>query len=132
MNSSFFKSLFSIFLSLLIFSIFISCFSIILITENNNIAPTESNVKLLSISIDTNSFLWPVPGYKRISSNFGVRIAPTTGASTNHSGVDIPAPTGTNLVSVIDGIITDTKWERCWWLYCYTKVRYIYNFLLPC
>jgi len=47
-------------------------------------------------------------GYTRISSYFGKRTAPTTGASTYHKGVDIPAPEGTALIASCDGEITFT------------------------
>ena len=42
------------------------------------------------------------------SSYFGKREAPTSGASTYHKGVDIPAPEGTNLIATCDGEITFT------------------------
>ena len=37
-------------------------------------------------------FVWPCPGYTRISSYFGPRPQPVPGASTNHKGVDLAAP----------------------------------------
>ena len=40
----------------------------------------------------TDNFFWPLPGFSRISSYFGKRTSPTKGASTSHSGIDIPAP----------------------------------------
>ena len=61
------------------------------------------------IFIDTSSnYIWPIPGYTRISSYFGKRNAPTAGAATYHTGVDIPAPEGTSLFAVCDGKITFT------------------------
>lgn len=61
------------------------------------------------IFVDTSSkYVWPIPGYTRISSNFGKRSAPTQGAATYHTGVDIPAPEGTSLFAVCDGEITFT------------------------
>jgi murein DD-endopeptidase MepM/ murein hydrolase activator NlpD len=54
------------------------------------------------------NFAWPIPGYTNISSYFGKRQAPTSGASTYHKGVDIPAPEGTNLIATCDGEITFT------------------------
>lgn len=54
------------------------------------------------------NYAWPIPGYTRISSYFGKRNAPTTGASTYHKGVDIPAPEGTKLIAICDGEITFT------------------------
>lgn len=52
------------------------------------------------------NYAWPIPGYTSISSKFGKRTAPTTGASTYHKGVDIPAPEGTSLIACCDGEIT--------------------------
>lgn len=61
------------------------------------------------IFIDTSrDYIWPIPGYTRISSYFGKRNAPTAGAATYHTGVDIPAPEGTSLFAVCDGKITLT------------------------
>lgn len=59
-----------------------------------------------SFDMSNSSFYWPVPGYTRISSYFGKRNSPTAGASSFHQGIDIPAPSGTNLVAVFNGIVT--------------------------
>ncbi len=53
---------------------------------------------------------WPVPGHTYISSHFGKRNAPTVGASTTHSGIDIPAPEGTEIISIMDGEVVSTGW----------------------
>lgn len=53
---------------------------------------------------------WPVPGYTYISSHFGKREAPTEGASTTHSGIDIPAPEGTEIIAIMDGKVVGTGW----------------------
>lgn len=42
----------------------------------------------------------------RITSGFGLRIHPITGASSGHNGVDIATPVGTPVYSPIDGIVT--------------------------
>ena len=58
------------------------------------------------LDINPNGFVWPIPGYMRISSFFGKRVAPTSGASSFHYGCDIPAPQGTKLIAIHDGEIT--------------------------
>lgn len=42
---------------------------------------------------------WPVPSCTLITSRFGYRVAPTTGASTYHGGLDIGASMGASIVS---------------------------------
>jgi murein DD-endopeptidase MepM/ murein hydrolase activator NlpD len=59
----------------------------------------DDNLEEESIQKNPNGFIWPLPGYTRISSPFGKRVSPTTGASSSHSGIDIPAPPGTKFVA---------------------------------
>lgn len=42
---------------------------------------------------------WPVPSCTLITSRFGYRVAPTTGASTYHGGLDIGAGMGASIVT---------------------------------
>ena len=48
---------------------------------------------------------WPLPGYSRISSYFGGRADPITGAWSNHRGIDIPGPYGQPIVASNKGIV---------------------------
>ena len=48
-------------------------------------------------------FTWPCPASSRITSYFGDREQPVAGASTNHQGIDIGVPTGSNVVAAADG-----------------------------
>lgn len=60
-----------------------------------------------ALQITSTPYLWPVPGFTRITSKFGVRSAhPVTGQDdVMHWGIDIGAPKGTPIVSTGDGIV---------------------------
>lgn len=77
----------SILFFLFLFVFFISSIATY-ITYSNGSFTTSSTEYYLSNS----EYSWPIPEYHTISSYFGYRISPTTGASTYHSGIDIPAP----------------------------------------
>lgn len=51
---------------------------------------------------------WPVPGYSRISSDYGNRICPFHGPE-KHTGIDIPAPYGTRVIAVASGKVIDAR-----------------------
>ena len=89
--------------NIIIFTIII-CF-LFIPTMSTNIEGTtiEEGEKIFYGNLN---FAWPIPGYTVISSPFGKRTAPTTGASTFHKGTDIPAPEGTSLIATCDGEIT--------------------------
>lgn len=54
---------------------------------------------------------WPVPGQYRITSSFGGRADPITGAASNHGGTDIAAPYGSSIVSANDGVVLYAGWH---------------------
>lgn len=76
----------------------------------------ESEIRILAL-INGNSefvggrFVWPVPGYTRISSQFGLRTHPITGVYKLHTGVDIGAPEGTSFVATNHGIVTKAAYN---------------------
>ena len=61
----------------------------------------EESLKLV---YDGGKMVWPLPNYSRISSKFGYRTHPVTGQKQSfHTGIDIPAPTGTKIIAAYDG-----------------------------
>lgn len=78
MNSSFFNILNISFISVIIVVFFICIFFIpflpfnISLDESLNINNDDDEI----IKLDYNSFLWPTPGFNRITSKFGKRVAP--------------------------------------------------------
>lgn len=72
----------------------------------------EVNAEILSLAlqgIDTKyiggELAWPIPGYTRITSKFGMRYHPILHYTKLHTGVDVSAPTGANFVAANDGIV---------------------------
>lgn len=55
-------------------------------------------------------FAWPVPGYSRISSEFGYRTSPISGKKEFHNGLDIPGGYATAIVAAEAGTVTYAAW----------------------
>lgn len=78
----------------------------------------EINKEILSLAlqgIDTQyiggELAWPIPGYTRITSKYGMRTHPITGVYKLHTGVDVSAPTGANFVAANDGVVTKAEYN---------------------
>ena len=56
-------------------------------------------------------FCWPAPSYTRISSPYGYRIHPIYNAKKFHSGVDLAAPGGTNILAAENGKVISAGWN---------------------
>ncbi|MFA9465311.1 MAG: murein hydrolase activator EnvC [Velocimicrobium sp.] len=71
----------------------------------NNKTTTDSNYDANTSS----DFRWPLNIAGTITSKFGYRKQPTAGASTYHKGIDISAPSGTQIVAAAAGkVVTAT------------------------
>lgn len=76
----------------------------------------EKEIKLLSIATVGSEYIggimaWPVPGYTRITSQFGMRTHPITGVYKLHSGIDIGAPIGADFIAANDGIVVKAEYN---------------------
>ena len=96
------------FYSTIIFTLIICTLFIPIISSSNF---EQIPIKKDLIFLGNSNYAWPIPGYTTLSSKFGKRIAPTTGASTFHKGIDIPASPGTNIFAIMSGTIVMAKFN---------------------
>lgn len=54
---------------------------------------------------------WPVPGHFRVTSGYGNRIHPFSRRREFHTGVDIGAPMGANIVAAESGTVIISGWN---------------------
>lgn len=85
----------------------------------NQIAEIETEIRLLALANIGEQYVggtmaWPVPGYTRITSTFGMRVHPITGIYKLHTGVDIGAPRGAQFVAANDGLVTYAGWNTAY------------------
>ena len=85
----------------------------------NQIAEIETEIRLLALANVGEEYVggamaWPVPGYTRITSSFGMRTHPITGIYKLHTGVDIGAPRGAHFIAANDGIVTYAGYNRAY------------------
>ncbi|MCQ2978780.1 MAG: peptidoglycan DD-metalloendopeptidase family protein [Clostridia bacterium] len=69
----------------------------------------------ITTTYDGGQFTWPVPGWTRISSEFGWREGfrlqdGSWNPAQNHSGLDIPATKGTSVVAAAAGTVITSGW----------------------
>lgn len=57
---------------------------------------------------------WPVPGYTRITSKYGMRIHPVLHVYKLHTGVDIGAPRGVSFIAANDGVVIKAEYNRAY------------------
>lgn len=105
MSNSFFMPFRFITVLILFLSLFV-CIFFIPILPDSIYSYSILQDQNITIDISSSGYAWPSPGYTSINSYFGYRTAPTAGASTYHSGLDIGAPEGSKLIAVTSGKIT--------------------------
>ena len=65
-----------------------------------------------SVNMTSGDWYWPLPGRYKISSLFGSRVDPINGRRDNHTGTDIPAPSGTPIYAAKDGVVTTVNTNK--------------------
>ena len=78
---------------------------------NNQVETIEAEIKLMALNSVSADYIggaltWPIPGYNTITSEFGMRVHPITGAYKLHTGTDIGAPMGADFVAMCKGVVT--------------------------
>lgn len=59
-------------------------------------------------------FKWPTPGYTRITSPYGMRTHPILRTKRMHTGIDIGAPKGANVVAAENGKVIFAGWNNAY------------------
>lgn len=82
----------------------------------NQVQAIEHEIRMLAIANIGEEYIggemaWPVPGYTKITSPFGMRTHPITGIYKLHTGVDISAPIGANFIAVNDGVVVRAEYN---------------------
>lgn len=77
---------------------------------NRQISEVESEIKLLALNSLGEDYAggalkWPIPGHTSLTSLYGMRVHPITGAYNLHTGIDVSAGIGTSFVSAANGIV---------------------------
>jgi murein DD-endopeptidase MepM/ murein hydrolase activator NlpD len=75
-------------------------------TEQPSDTNGGSNTSKPDDSYNGGAFKWPCPSSTKITSDYGTRLSPMAGASSNHKGIDIAAPYGSAIVAAADGTVS--------------------------
>lgn len=96
------------FLLPVILTLFISIFIIPAVYSQSYAIKYNNNIVNLT---QKQVYIWPVPGYNTITSNFGYRVSPTSGASIYHGGIDIGASQDAEIHAIADGTVKFIGWN---------------------
>lgn len=66
-------------------------------------------------------FTWPIKASWRLSSAFGSRADPITGAASYHTGIDMACPQGTSIKAAMSGTVAYASWSNVFGNYVIIK-----------
>ena len=86
---------------------------------NNQVSEIEAEIRLLALNSISEDYIggamkWPVPGYTKLTSTYGMRVHPITGAYKLHTGIDISAPLGASFIASANGIVTKATYNSAY------------------
>jgi murein DD-endopeptidase MepM/ murein hydrolase activator NlpD len=73
--------------------------------ELDRAAAAAAANKVSSVPYTGGTVAWPIPGHSRITSPFGNRTNPINRRGEFHTGIDVGAPTGTQILAADDGVV---------------------------
>lgn len=86
---------------------------------NLQVSIIEAEIKLLALNSISEDYIggamiWPIPGYTNITSHYGMRVHPITGAYKLHTGMDVGAPIGASFVAAANGIVSKATYNTAY------------------
>ena len=86
---------------------------------NSQVSEIEAEIKLLALNSISEDYIggamkWPIPGYETITSEYGMRVHPITGAYKLHTGMDVGAPIGASFVAAANGIVSKATYNSAY------------------
>jgi len=62
----------------------------------------------------TGKYLWPLSGYYKVTSDYGMRYHPILKVNKKHTGIDISAPNGTPIMAAGDGTVIIAQYNSAY------------------
>ena len=63
------------------------------------------------LTYSASGMVWPCPGYKTLTSQFGRRFHPVLKIYRSHNGIDVAAPSGANIVAAAAGVVITSEYS---------------------
>lgn len=80
-------------------------------TDDSSADNAETDTENDNKTGNSGGFIWPLAVGGKVTSEFGKRNSPTAGASSNHQGIDISAPSGTAIYAAQAGTVVTASYS---------------------